>query len=606
MLSLAQCWITQSPAVTDVGFGPCGYSDFERSPLELQSSAFRRFQSMPVPFCGFEASPQGLTGKKTATPDKLTRRPRPVFSLGAQARDVTPERPGVSSCASPLSVLSPVRGCHPLDGTPERGVSPLLDASPEQYFSHFRRRVVAAKTGGSPRGRFSLDDEESSQDSGVGLEKDALKTDCDDLTFKKPMARASRRVRMLSDDVSSPRKLSPLREQNRPISAPAGSLDFSPLPLANNSPYSPRTLRKSSLTMSPLADEGDDGFLEFLETESEAAATRSVEEGRVPACVQGLLSRPVISPHQQQAKPQPQASRAVDNCENLSPTLGCTRRGLFRSQSERHFGESPLGTRPYSYKRLEPCNEAESTPYNSKRRRSVVDTETEEKKVSPRSLTRCHSMYESNVKNAMERCDEQEDYIGDLSKCHSLPLTGGKHQDLKSITAQTMGALMKGEYDHVVESYSIIDCRYPYEFEGGHIKGAENIYRKEDLMAEFLDSTKRHAPSSSTKRNILIFHCEFSSERGPKMSRFLRNKDRDANKECYPSLHYPEIYLLHDGYKVFYEQHKELCTPEEYLPMLHEDHSNDLKHFRAKSKSWAGEKSGKAGRTSLRRGLKAL
>ncbi len=38
-------------------------------------------------------------------------------------------------------------------------------------------------------------------------------------------------------------------------------------------------------------------------------------------------------------------------------------------------------------------------------------------------------------------------------------------------------------------------------------------------------------------------------------SRFLRNQDRDANKDCYPSLYYPEVYLLDNGYKAFYEQH---------------------------------------------------
>ena len=58
------------------------------------------------------------------------------------------------------------------------------------------------------------------------------------------------------------------------------------------------------------------------------------------------------------------------------------------------------------------------------------------------------------------------------------------------------------------------------------------------------------------KRVVLIFHCEFSSERGPKLSRFLRSKDRLANKECYPNLFYPELYLLEGGYKNFFETHK--------------------------------------------------
>lgn len=39
-------------------------------------------------------------------------------------------------------------------------------------------------------------------------------------------------------------------------------------------------------------------------------------------------------------------------------------------------------------------------------------------------------------------------------------------------------------------------------------------------------------------------------------SRFLRKFDRDSNKDCYPQLHYPELYLLEGGYKNFYENQK--------------------------------------------------
>lgn len=33
-----------------------------------------------------------------------------------------------------------------------------------------------------------------------------------------------------------------------------------------------------------------------------------------------------------------------------------------------------------------------------------------------------------------------------------------------------MVAALTGQFDHVVEQVIVIDCRYPYEFEGGHIK----------------------------------------------------------------------------------------------------------------------------------------
>jgi M-phase inducer phosphatase 2 len=61
------------------------------------------------------------------------------------------------------------------------------------------------------------------------------------------------------------------------------------------------------------------------------------------------------------------------------------------------------------------------------------------------------------------------------------------------------------------------------------------------------------------------------------------------NKECYPQLYYPEMYLLHGGYKAFHELHPNMCDPKGYTPMLKQEHEADLRHFRAKSRSWAGD-----------------
>ena len=88
-------------------------------------------------------------------------------------------------------------------------------------------------------------------------------------------------------------------------------------------------------------------------------------------------------------------------------------------------------------------------------------------------------------------------------------------------------------------------------------------------------------------------------------SRFLRNNDRSHNKDNYPQLHHPEIYLLEGGYKAFFERYpvidfqwivlkiktylnyllQSLCEPSEYLPMLSKDHEQELKRFRALVKS---------------------
>ena len=122
-----------------------------------------------------------------------------------------------------------------------------------------------------------------------------------------------------------------------------------------------------------------------------------------------------------------------------------------------------------------------------------------------------------------------------------------------------------------------------YKFNNIYLfQNAINIYTKEGIAKFLTESTM-----TSSEKHVLIFHCEFSSKRGPKLCRFLRSQDRQLNKDNYPRLNFPEIYLLEGGYERFFHSHKELCTPEAYKPMLDKEHSADLRHFRVKSKSWA-------------------
>nr|BAK26545.1 Cdc25 phosphatase [Xenopus laevis] len=172
---------------------------------------------------------------------------------------------------------------------------------------------------------------------------------------------------------------------------------------------------------------------------------------------------------------------------------------------------------------------------------------------------------------------EDDHLIGDFSKTYLLPLEKGKHQDLKYISCITLARLLRGGYQDVVQQYHIVDCRYPYEYDGGHIKGAYNLYKEEHISDTFLKNDTH--PKSTT---LLIFHCEFSSERAPKLCRLLRNLDRNANR--YPHLHYPELYILKGGYKEFYGKFKGLCEPQGYVNMLHKSFSDQLKQYHRKNK----------------------
>ncbi|XP_053548937.1 M-phase inducer phosphatase 1-B-like [Bombina bombina] len=167
---------------------------------------------------------------------------------------------------------------------------------------------------------------------------------------------------------------------------------------------------------------------------------------------------------------------------------------------------------------------------------------------------------------------EDDDLIGDFSKPYCLPVERGKYEDLKYITCSTLAHLLAGEHNNITQEYQVVDCRYPYEYAGGHIKGACNAFREEQLTEIFLKN-----PRDQHNKTVLIFHCEFSSKRAPKLCRRLRNMDRNVN--AYPHLYYPELYILNGGYKEFYEQFKSLCEPQGYVSMIDKDFSDQLKQY---------------------------
>ncbi|XP_060863527.1 M-phase inducer phosphatase 3-like isoform X2 [Metopolophium dirhodum] len=137
-------------------------------------------------------------------------------------------------------------------------------------------------------------------------------------------------------------------------------------------------------------------------------------------------------------------------------------------------------------------------------------------------LQRSFSTNDATIKAAFEKEDNESNLIGDFSRSFILPLlTLGRHADLRSISSDTLAHLLEGAFNDCIDSYVIIDCRYPYEYEGGHIRGAINIFTKEQLFKDYTEDKlgkKSHKTDKiNVKRNVLIFHCEFSSERGPRL-----------------------------------------------------------------------------------------
>ena len=110
------------------------------------------------------------------------------------------------------------------------------------------------------------------------------------------------------------------------------------------------------------------------------------------------------------------------------------------------------------------------------------------------------------------------EHSGKILPCHSV-----KDDGLMRITPTTMQALLSGAYNAHIASYQIVDCRFGFEYGGGHIKGAINLNKEEDIERFLLDEAAKRGklppPSQSgmpgVRQPVLVFHCEFSAKRGP-------------------------------------------------------------------------------------------
>ncbi|XP_026698561.1 M-phase inducer phosphatase 1 [Athene cunicularia] len=307
----------------------------------------------------------------------------------------------------------------------------------------------------------------------------------------------------------------------------------------------PAFLQRSSLTSSESED--DDGFLELLDDQD----LKNDEE--MPSDVASLWTAPLV---------MRKTDKWAKRCR------------LFGSSSV------PSAVGRTTQKRMERAQE-ENSPGKTKKRKSLPGMSSEDS-----TSLKMVKMQSSAVEIESILDSDQRDLIGDFSKGYLFHTVDGKHQDLKYIDSEMIVSVLTGKFERFIKECVIIDCRYPYEYEGGHIKGAVNLHMEEDVEEYLL---KKPIQPSENKRVIVVFHCEFSSERGPRMCRFVRERDRLGNE--YPNLHYPELYVLKGGYKDFFLRCRSFCEPQSYRPMHHEDFKEDLKRFRTKSRTWAGERS---------------
>ncbi|KAI9886224.1 MAG: hypothetical protein M1823_001959 [Watsoniomyces obsoletus] len=171
----------------------------------------------------------------------------------------------------------------------------------------------------------------------------------------------------------------------------------------------------------------------------------------------------------------------------------------------------------------------------------------------------------SSMLPAIMDLDEQPPTAARPTLPHFIP--DDRPDGLPRITKETLIDVLDGRYQQHYDETLIVDCRFEYEYEGGHIDGAINYNDKELLARRLFDSP----PRAST---LLVFHCEYSAHRAPIMAEFIRGHDRSTNDYRYPQLTYPEVYILDGGYSSFFGHHRIRCVPPHYVEMRAKEHAD--------------------------------
>ena len=151
------------------------------------------------------------------------------------------------------------------------------------------------------------------------------------------------------------------------------------------------------------------------------------------------------------------------------------------------------------------------------------------------------------------------------NKLHFIPHKISEKGMLTSV--DTVADLIKNfgtKYSTKYDNFVIFDCRYKYEFDGGHIAGAINV-NVPDIVGQvenILFGDRCHF----TRNTLIIIHCEFSSLRGPKILSLIRALDRKYHPVGrFEKPYYSNIYLMSGGYEKFYEKYAK-TSPEFFAP----------------------------------------
>lgn len=233
-------------------------------------------------------------------------------------------------------------------------------------------------------------------------------------------------------------------------------------------------------------------------------------------------------------------------------------------------------------------NENNLSSTEDRNRNQMFMEDTVVRKRNKKNITQPPSSPPTPPPVSVLRMDGKNQIVSTPDLCSSPPLLlptlrSRKHPDLNVIHPTTVQQIIENQktprHGGSPHRYIFVDCRFAYEHQGGSLREAVSISNPHDMIEAFLTH-----PRVNT---VLIFFCEFSIHRAPKMVRYLRNLDRQVHAETYPSLYYPQLYLIDGGYQRCFETIQESCSPVAYVTMRDATHVDACKAaFQSLRKRW--------------------
>ncbi|KAH7720288.1 Rhodanese-like domain containing protein [Aphelenchoides avenae] len=164
-----------------------------------------------------------------------------------------------------------------------------------------------------------------------------------------------------------------------------------------------------------------------------------------------------------------------------------------------------------------------------------------------------------------------------LLRAPSRKMPAGGEQSFSFISGASLALRLSTlSQEEFLAKYVLVDCRFPYEYAGGHIKYSINIHKTEELADVFFPSNEQLL--MKIKCRTPIFYSELSETRGLAMAKELSRIGRGRHERS--RLDYSTVYVVRHGYKAFFESgFTEHCHPQGYVNMRHPFHHGELKKY---------------------------